>query len=271
MNKKKSLHHHIHHIRHKLSKHIKKLIALSIFLFIVLVMTRAIVPQVSADATNPLKSAKLDILVQNPYNEKITTEFPDGRSFVEVNINAYNKDGSPLIDQPLIVDMSSSMILQGPATTGDGHIVLKFASNKSVSDNIRVKLKNCATVRANFKVRFASDTTMTNITDKNSFVQGSPLTLQVQIKPWMTGHISSMQAKYIYTRRINKWGFWVNVKRVATENMTCSDGICQATFGSDYTSKSRNDSGVFTYQFTMKDSLGKTINSKAFKSKLRSQ
>lgn len=254
----------------KLKKKFIKPIFLVVSLVAISLFAKIALPSYSADSTNPLRGSKFNILVQNPHNESIVTEFPDGNSVIEVNIDVYRRDGTPLVNEPIIVDHSSAINVQGPDSTEQGNIQFKFSSKKSLTDRVRIKLKNCPTVKADFKIRFASDNRITDLTDKNSFVEGAPLNLQAQIKPWMTDHIASAQARYIYTRRINKWGFWFSVRRVATEEMKCSDGICQVTFGSDFTKKDRNVSGNFTYQFVIRDEKGKTTSSKAVKAKLKS-
>lgn len=256
----------------KQSKSFRDKVLFAAVLAVALLVARMALPQVSASTlavvNNPLKNSKLDVLIQNPNNEGITTEFPDGRSFIEVNINAMKNDGSPLINEPIVVDKSSSVIMTGPTNTGDGQITLKFASNRTLTDHVRIKLRNCMTVKKDLQIRFAQDTKMKDLTDKNSFVAGAPILFEAEIKPWMTDHLQKAQVNFIYTRRVNKWGFWVFVKRVVTANLVCNDGVCSATISQDNTKKERNQSASFTYQFVFKDNNGK-IFSKSFKAKLK--
>ncbi len=257
--------------KNKKSKtNIFKPVALIILLSAIFVVVLIAFPKFSADAnsSNPLKDSKLNIIVQNPYGEPVPTEFPNGRDFIEVTLSASKKDGSALIDIPIIIDKSSAVKVTGPSTTEDGQIQLRFTSNKAINDKIQIKLKDCTTVKVGFKIKFSSDTSMKDLSDKNGFVTNAPLNLMVQIKPRMTSHIASAQARYIYTRRINKWGFWVKVRRVVTEQMECSDGTCQVVMGGDITSKDRNQSGSFIYSFTFTDENGKVF-SKSFKGQLR--
>jgi hypothetical protein len=253
----------------KLKNRLIKPLIMTMLLFGAFVLLNNTFFSVSADSSNPLRSSRLNLLVQNPYSESISTEFPDGKSYIEVNVSAYKKDSSPLKNEPLVIDKPNAVNVIGPNTTEDGNVQLKFSSVKAQTAHIRVRLKNSANVRSEFKIRFASDNSIRDMSDKNTFVQGAPLTLQLQIKPWMTDHFKVVNARYIYTRRVNKWGFWFNAKRVATEQMQCNDGICQATLGTDYTSQERNASGSFTYQFMIIDQNGKTTYSKAFKAKLK--
>lgn len=254
----------------KINKYLKSKFILVVVLAIGLIAVKMAVPYVSADTVknNNLKAAKLDVLAQNPNNESIVTEFPDGRSYIEVNINAMNRDGSPLLNEPIVVDKSSSVNMIGPNNTEDGQITLRFFSNRSLTDRIRIKLKNAMTVKKDVRIRFAEDTSLRDLTDKNSFVAGAPVMFEVQIKPWMTDHLQKAQVNFIYTRRINSWGFWVFVKRVVTSDMTCSDGICYGTISQENTVKERNQSGTFTYQFVFKDTKDKTFT-KSFKAKLK--
>ena len=258
---------HIRHIHNKIKKthqNNRKFLKNPFFWLVVLagtfVMYKSMLPLINADSsTNPLKTAKITVVIQNPYEEKIPTEFPDGRSFIEAGVNVYKSDGTPLVQEPIIINKPMYVSVIGPATTEDGHFTLKFASDKSQLANIKVKLKNCSTVKTTFKIRFAQDKRIKDISDKNSFLTGTPLTLQAEIKPWMTDHLLQSEVKYIYTRRVNKWGFWVKEKRVVTEEMTCNDGVCSATFASTNTDKDRNSNQTFSYSFVFKDANGKVF------------
>lgn len=243
---------------------------LAVFVLLaVLLATWYFLPRFGADTnTNPLKNSRLSAEVKNLYGESIATEYPDGKSYIEVILTASNKDGSPLINVPITISKSSSINVQGPSNTGNGQIQLKFTAGRAVSDKVTIRLRDASTAKASFKIKFASDYSMTDLTDKNDFIIGVPLTLRLGIKPWMTDHLGTVKAKYTYTRRVNKWGVWFSTKRVATITMKCTDGICQANFGSDYTSKDRNRNGTFVYGFTITDLHGKNF-SKSFRGKLR--
>lgn len=257
--------------KHKQPKsNLLKPIALVIILSVIFVVVLIAFPKFSADANanNPLKDSRLSVIVQNPYGEPLPTEFPNGKDFIEATLTASKKDGSPLLNAPILIDKSSSVQVTGPSTTEGGQIQLRFSSNKALIDTVQIKLKDCTTVRFLFKIKFSSDTSVKDLTDRNAFIRGVPVTVMAQIKPRMTGHIASAQARYIYTRRINKWGFWINVRRVATEQMECSDGVCQATYGKDFTSIERNVRGSFIYGFTFTDENGKVFT-KSYRGQLR--
>ncbi len=257
--------------KHKKSKNnMTKPIALIVLLGALFIAIIVAFPKFSADANsaNPLKDSKFNVAVQNLYGEPVPTEFPNGKDFIEVTLTASKKDGSPLVNEPILIDKSSSINVVGPTTTEGGQIQLRFNSKKSLADKVQIKLKNCTTIKVSFKIKFSSDVTMRDLSEKNSFVRSAPLTLSAEIKPRMTSHIASAQARYVYTRRINTWGFWVSVRRVVTEQMACNDGVCQATFGGDVTSKDRNKSGSFVYSFIFTDENGKVF-SKSFKGKLQ--
>ena len=258
---------HIRHIHNRIKKthqNNRKFLKNPFFWLVILVGTfiiyKSMLPLVNADSsTNPLRTARIDAVIQNPYQEGITTEFPDGQSFIEVGVNVYKNDGTPLANEPITIVKPASVLTVGPKTTEDGHFTLKFASNKSQLANIKIKLTNCSTVKASFKIRFAQDKSIKDVSDKNSFITGTPLTLQAEIKPWMTDHLLQSEVKYIYTRRVNKWGFWVKEKRVVTGEMTCNDGVCSATFASTNTDKDRNSNQTFSYSFVFKDANGKVF------------
>jgi len=251
-------------------KNIFKPIALILILSVVLIVMLFAFPKISADSAtkNPLSGSKLNVVLQNPYNEQIPTEFPNGTDFIEATLSASQNDGSPLTNATIVIDKSSNVTVAGPYTTEGGQIQLRFSSKKSLIDTIQIKLKDCTTVKVKFKIKFSSDLSLKDITDKDGFVFGAPVTLTAQIKPRMTSHIASAKARYIYTRRVNEWGFWFKVRRVATEQMECNDGVCWATFGKDFTAKDKNQTGSFVYSFTFTDENGKSI-SKSFKGQLK--